>query len=98
VGRFASGTFSEDHRPTSGSPLVLNGRGIHSAERLCGSGDDLIVCHVAQVLSDVPASIGSSRTLLPPSIATLGRRGGMPSCRNPGNAIRDGSASATPRC
>jgi hypothetical protein len=28
---------------------------MHSAERLCGSGDDLIVWHVAQVLSDVPA-------------------------------------------
>jgi hypothetical protein len=49
------GTFSEDHRPNSGSPLVLNGRGMHSAERLCGSGDDLIVWHVADVLSDVPA-------------------------------------------
>src|SRR5215203_351862 len=55
VGRFANGTFSEDHRPNSGSPLVLNGRGMHSAERLCGSGDDLVVWHVAYVLSDVPA-------------------------------------------
>jgi hypothetical protein len=49
------GTFGEDHRFNSRSPLVLNGRAMHSAERLCGSGDDLIVWHVAQVLSDVPA-------------------------------------------
>src|SRR5215207_9998696 len=28
---------------------------IHSAERLCSSGDDLIVWHIAEVLSDVPA-------------------------------------------
>jgi hypothetical protein len=37
-----SRTFGEDHRPNWRSPLLLNGRGMHSAERLCGGGDELI--------------------------------------------------------
>src|SRR5215216_6446650 len=36
-------------------PAGTQWSGMHSAERLCGGGDDLIVWHVAQVLSDVPA-------------------------------------------
>jgi hypothetical protein len=55
LGYARCGTFGEPSSAKLAQPAGTQWSGMHSAERLCGGGDDLIVWHVAQVLSDVPA-------------------------------------------